>query len=102
VADLISPIIGTWDEQLVVDTFSESKVRMILSMHVSDSMEDFIAWHFDDNGMFSVKQAYKLKSQLVENEQRGGRSSSNMHAGDTDRGAMNSGAVSGRNQFLRI
>jgi hypothetical protein len=45
VDDLISPITGTWDEQLVVDTFSESEVRMILSMHVSDSMEDFIAWH---------------------------------------------------------
>jgi hypothetical protein len=24
VADLISPITGTWDEQLVVDTFNES------------------------------------------------------------------------------
>jgi hypothetical protein len=55
-------------------------------MSVSDSVEDFIAWHFDDKGMFSVKQVYKLKSQLVENEQRGGRSSSSMHAGDMDRG----------------
>jgi hypothetical protein len=100
VADLISPITGTWDEQLVVDTFSESKARMILSMLVSDTVEDFIAWHFDDKGMFSVKQAYKLKLQLVENERRGGRSSSNMHDGGMDRGGDESGTISGKHQFL--
>jgi hypothetical protein len=62
VVDLISQITGTWDEQLVVDTFSEAEAKMILSMHVSDSVDDFIAWHFDDKGLFSVIQAYKLKT----------------------------------------
>jgi hypothetical protein len=89
VVDLISPITGTWDEQLVVDTFSEAEAKMVLSMPVSDSVDDFIAWHFDDKGLFSMKQAYKLKTQLVENEQRGGRSSSSMCAGGFDSGGKN-------------
>jgi hypothetical protein len=36
---------------------------MILNMPVSDIVDDFIARHFDDKGLFSVKQAYKLKTQ---------------------------------------
>jgi hypothetical protein len=43
VADLISPITGTWDEQLVKDTFAANDVALILSMPVRDDAEDFIA-----------------------------------------------------------
>jgi hypothetical protein len=59
---------------------------MILSMPMSDSVDGFITCHFDDKGLFSMKQAYKLKTQLVENEHRGGRSSSSMCDGDLDSG----------------
>jgi hypothetical protein len=40
-------------------------------MSVSANVEDFVAWHFDEKGLHSVKQAYKLQVQLVENEQKG-------------------------------
>jgi hypothetical protein len=71
-AFLINPVTSNWDEQLVIDTFNEHDARLILSMPVSANVEDFIAWHFDDRGMHSVKQAYKLQVQLVENVQNGG------------------------------
>jgi hypothetical protein len=60
VADLINPIYGSWDEQLVQDTFDEEEANLILSLPVNTNMRDFIAWHFDDKGCHSVKQAYKL------------------------------------------
>jgi hypothetical protein len=89
VAGLISPVTGTWDDQLVSETFSADDTRLILSMPVSANVEDFIAWHFDEKGLHSVKQAYKLQVQLVENEQKGGRSGStslvsNLNSGGHD------------------
>jgi hypothetical protein len=66
VANLINPITWTSDEQLVLGTFSETEAKMSLAMPISDSMEDFIAWHFHDKGMFSVKRAYNLKLHFAE------------------------------------
>jgi hypothetical protein len=37
---------------------------MILSMPVSDSVDGFITCHFDDKGLFSMKQVYKLKNTV--------------------------------------
>jgi hypothetical protein len=71
-----------WDEQLVHDTFNEHDANLILNMPVNADMEDFIAWHFDDKGMHSVKQAYKFQTQIVENLQMGGRSGSSYTVGD--------------------
>jgi hypothetical protein len=69
VADLISLITGTWDEQLVNATFSESGTQLILNIPLRADVDDFIAWHFDNKGMFSVKEAYKLQVHLGEIEQ---------------------------------
>ena len=35
-------------------------------MPLRDRPVDFLAWHFDPKGVFSVKQAYKLKRALSE------------------------------------
>jgi hypothetical protein len=86
VADLINPISGSWDEQLVQDTFDEEEANLILSLPVNTNMRDFIAWHFDDKGCHSVKQAYKLQIQVMENQQRGGRSGSSTEAGNLNSG----------------
>ena len=51
VADLISPITGTWYEQLVTYTFNASHARLILNMPVRTNVNDFIAWHFDNKGL---------------------------------------------------
>ncbi|KAK1678512.1 hypothetical protein QYE76_039360 [Lolium multiflorum] len=43
IADLISPITGQWDEQLVMDTFSATEARMILNMPLREGAVDFLA-----------------------------------------------------------
>ena len=83
---LLNPVTEIWDEQLVNDTFSTVDANLILNMPVSANVEDFIAWHFDEKGLHSVKQAYKLQVQLAENEQNGGRSGSSNHVGNLNTG----------------
>jgi hypothetical protein len=60
VSDLIHPTTGTWDEQLVMDTFWPEDAKVILTIPIDVDMDDWPAWHFDPKGVFSVKSAYKL------------------------------------------
>jgi hypothetical protein len=64
VADLLNPITGDWDVDIVSSLFQPEDVKAILSINVCDGMEDFLAWHFDPRGQFSVKSAYKLGVML--------------------------------------
>ena len=60
VDELINPVIGGWDVQLVYDTFWPEDANEILRIPIDDRMEDWPAWHFDSKGHFSIKSAYKL------------------------------------------
>jgi len=60
VEELINPVTEDWDEQLVRDTFYEEDANIILSLPISVETEDFLSWHPDPNGKFSVKSAYVL------------------------------------------
>ena len=53
-----------WDDQLVVDLFSEEDAKDIIAIPIREGMEDHIAWHFDPKGRFSVKSAYHLGVRL--------------------------------------
>jgi hypothetical protein len=64
VSDLIDPVSGTWDEQLVMDTFWPEDAHIILAIPTDPQMEDWPAWHYDSKGLFSVKSAYKLAVQI--------------------------------------
>jgi hypothetical protein len=57
VDELINPITGGWDVQLVHDTFWPEDANEILRIPIDDRMEDWAAWHFDLKGLFSVKSA---------------------------------------------
>ena len=58
---------------------------MILQMPLRDGTVDLLAWHFDPKGVFSVKQAYKLKRAL--SETRGAQANGISHdAGNLDGG----------------
>lgn len=46
VSELIDPIMGTWDSQLIRDIFWEEVVTNILSIPIRPACEDAIAWHF--------------------------------------------------------
>ena len=61
VADLIDPYTGSWDEQLVQQTFDEENVKAILAIPVHTELDDVLAWCGDSRGLFSVKSAYKVQ-----------------------------------------
>ncbi len=65
VADLMG-VDGTWDEQVVKRIFWPMDAELILTIRLSArAEEDFLAWHPDKWGVFSVRSAYKLALQLA-------------------------------------
>jgi hypothetical protein len=68
VDELMDPINGGWDEQLVRDTFWVEDAVAILSIPMGVETPDWLAWHFDSKGQFSVRSAYKLAVQTRDNE----------------------------------
>ena len=71
VSDLINPITGIWDEELVRDVFWPEDAGLILSIPLIPGYEDFLAWHYDPRGVFSVKSAYHVLED--KREQQKGR-----------------------------
>jgi hypothetical protein len=55
--DLINPIIGGWDEELVNQIFWPEDAQIILSLLVHPELEDIVAWFYDKRGLFSIKSA---------------------------------------------
>ena len=47
VDELINPVTGTWDEELIRDIFWEEDYKLILALHVSEGHENSLAWHYD-------------------------------------------------------
>ena len=60
VSDLIDPTSGTWDIQLLRQTFNEEDVQVILQILIQGGAIDTPAWNFDKKGKFSVKSAYQV------------------------------------------
>ena len=70
VAELIDPITGTWDHQLVKDLFWEEDAINILAIPVRQNSDDIIAWHYDPKGIFSVKSAYHVLEGVEEQKRQ--------------------------------
>lgn len=66
VTDLIDPTTGKWDKELIEGLFWEEDVKQILTIPIRAGVEDGLAWHFDNRGIFSVKSAY----HVLEDERR--------------------------------
>ena len=59
VNDLINPVTGDWDEELVRDNFWRIDAERILQIPIfQQETEDFVAWHLTKTGIFSVRSAY--------------------------------------------
>jgi hypothetical protein len=59
---LISPIIGSWDEELLETLFLLADVQRILEIQLNNQgFDDFIAWHYNKNGKHSVRSVYHLQ-----------------------------------------
>jgi hypothetical protein len=72
VTELIDPVTGNWDEALVKQTFNLEDSQAILALPIVDDSLDFLSWHFDSRGIFSVKSAYKLCIDIVNRPNRSG------------------------------
>jgi hypothetical protein len=52
----------TWDEELLHNLFWSVDVQRILNIPLSRrGVEDVVSWHFNRNGIFSVKSAYHIE-----------------------------------------
>ena len=60
VANLINPTSGGWDVELVKDIFWQEDADLILALLVHEGRPNMLAWHYDKQGKFSVKSAYKV------------------------------------------
>jgi len=58
VDELIKPVNGRWDEALIRSLFWPVDVIRILEIPIYRNREDLVAWHFNTNGLFTVKSAY--------------------------------------------
>ncbi|PNT62574.1 hypothetical protein BRADI_4g05372v3 [Brachypodium distachyon] len=62
VSDLIDPTTGTWDNALIHDIFWPIDAQRILKVPIARTfVEDFVAWHFNKSGLFSVRSAYHME-----------------------------------------
>ena len=60
VSELIDPITGNWDRQLIEEVFWEEDWGRILGIPIKAGMDDLLAWHYDKKGIFSVKSNYHV------------------------------------------
>ena len=58
VDELINPVDCTWDVELIRSIFQRVDANSILQIPITPRREDCVAWHYNINGMFSVKSAY--------------------------------------------
>ena len=62
VCELIDPLTGGWNEQLLRDTFLSVDVNRILSIPLnSQGFEDFIAWSGTKHGKYTVRSGYYMQ-----------------------------------------
>jgi hypothetical protein len=59
VADLINPLTGLWDEELIREVFWSVDANRILEIPIApNGMQDFVAWHLNKIGLFTIRSAY--------------------------------------------
>ena len=61
---LINPLTRQWEKVLIKDIFSVVDANIILFIPLSlNGFDDFVAWHFNKSGTFSVKSAYHVEME---------------------------------------
>ncbi|XP_042944607.1 uncharacterized protein LOC122278487 [Carya illinoinensis] len=65
VCDLLEPGQRRWNEELLMEMFSEEEIKAITSIPISArGREDRLTWHLTNNGLYSVKSGYHHQKQL--------------------------------------
>jgi hypothetical protein len=61
VSDLINPATRTWDEATIRKIFFHHDAEAVLALKLPPrATDDFVAWNCEDNGIFTVRSAYRL------------------------------------------
>jgi hypothetical protein len=77
VSELISPNTRSWDQNKIWTYFFPHDAEAILAIKLRQrSTEDFVAWNMEDNGVFTVRSAYRLGLQPTMDRLATGQSSS--------------------------
>jgi len=77
VEELINPVDGNWDEQMIRDLFWSIDVHRLLQIPLSAGREDIVAWNFNRNGLFCIRSAYhqqwmyKFRGNLIQEQASG-------------------------------
>ena len=58
VDELINPVDITWDVDLVRSIFERVDANCILQIPLTPGREDCVAWHYNRNGLLSVRSVY--------------------------------------------
>ncbi|KAK2654122.1 hypothetical protein Ddye_013978 [Dipteronia dyeriana] len=75
---MLKTVTGSWNVELVKETFMMEDVDLILSLPCSSSnVTDSFMWHYDKLGTFSVKSTYHLGCNLASNSSSSGLNLSN-------------------------
>jgi hypothetical protein len=70
---LINEDSKSWNERLIEELFYEHDAQAILQIEIPRTeTEDPMAWHYEKNGCFTVKSAYRFDFTL-KNQARGKR-----------------------------
>jgi hypothetical protein len=83
VSELIDPVTGSWDVQLLNDIFWEEDVKEIMLIPVRVGHDDYVAWHFDSKGIFSIRSAYHVLDDQRERDARRQRGESSGSSSDS-------------------
>lgn len=82
VADLLDPVSGKWDVDLVDDCLWPADAIHVSKILVCLNLEDSWAWRLEPKGQFSVKSAYKLHRLLLESNGSASGDDSRDHESD--------------------
>ncbi|KAK2635571.1 hypothetical protein Ddye_030363 [Dipteronia dyeriana] len=75
---MLKTVTGSWNLELVKETFMKEDVDLILSLPCSSSnVIDSFMWHYDKLGTFSMKSAYHIGCNLASNSSLSGLNLSN-------------------------
>ena len=100
VSDLLLPG-SMWNEQMVRWIFLPEDAKVILRIKTSVRIyEDFIAWHFEKNGIFSVRSAYKVGLDAMLNIRAVGSTSASPEGSASCWNAIWSGIASVKSRSL--
>lgn len=84
VSELIDGDRLAWNHHLIKQQFQPADAEIMLSIPLREDSEDFVAWHFDNKGVFSVKSAYRAhvnmeRMQAIRQEGQGSEATALKH-----------------------